>query len=102
MLAAKSSLGASPAGDARSEITSAGILQTTWLLGHEPHLARVEVPDVQALRAAGMFEVHVRRPFAEKGDEEEMVDDEADGKLGYGGGKQDSGVPRISVNLDRV
>lgn len=42
-------------------IDSAGILQITWLLGNEEHLATVQVPEVETLRAAGMFEVEMSR-----------------------------------------
>ncbi|GJE91632.1 hypothetical protein PsYK624_077820 [Phanerochaete sordida] len=40
-------------------IDSGGLLQYTWLLGNEPHLAEVEHPELENLRAAGMFDVHV-------------------------------------------
>ena len=50
----------SPQGYTAHAITaSAGVLQITWLLGREPHLAKVAFPESQALRAAGMFEVQM-------------------------------------------
>ncbi|GJE84277.1 hypothetical protein PsYK624_003530 [Phanerochaete sordida] len=39
------------------DVDSGGLLEYTWLLGYEPHLAEVESPDLRNLRAAGMFEV---------------------------------------------
>ncbi|EKM54969.1 uncharacterized protein PHACADRAFT_208510 [Phanerochaete carnosa HHB-10118-sp] len=42
---------------ARATVDSAGLLQITWLLGHEPHIAAVATPELEALRAAGMFEL---------------------------------------------
>ena len=45
----------------RTMIDSAGVLQIIWLLGREPHMAEVVHPKVQALRAAGMFDVQMAR-----------------------------------------
>ncbi|KAJ7242139.1 hypothetical protein B0H12DRAFT_1236803 [Mycena haematopus] len=47
-------------------VESAGILQITWLLGGEPHLAVVKNPELGALRAAGMFEVEMSEHGREK------------------------------------
>ncbi|KAJ3541672.1 hypothetical protein NM688_g6052 [Phlebia brevispora] len=51
-----------------------GLLPVLWLLGNEPRLAGIEEPDIDDLRAAGMYEVpgtgnlHLRRRVdAEKG-----------------------------------
>lgn len=38
---------------------SGGLLQYTWLIGNEPHLANVESPELENLRAAGMFDVQI-------------------------------------------
>lgn len=46
----------------RAVVQSAGVLQLTWLLGHEPHIATVPEPDVHALRVAGMFDVQLSAP----------------------------------------
>lgn len=43
----------------RTAVKSAGVLQLTWLLGNEPHIASVEKPELHALRAAGMFDVQL-------------------------------------------
>ncbi|GJE99694.1 hypothetical protein PsYK624_159650 [Phanerochaete sordida] len=51
------SLSRGPAID-RAGIDSAGILQITWLLGNEPHIAAVGSPRLGALRTAGMFELN--------------------------------------------
>ena len=48
-------------------VDSAGVLQITWLLGREPHLADVARPELQALRAAGMFDVQMGVRDAEYG-----------------------------------
>lgn len=45
--------------DPRVRVDSGGLLQFTWLLGHEPHLAQVDSPEVDNLRAAGMFDVQM-------------------------------------------
>lgn len=42
---------------AEGTITGSGILQSLWLFGHEPHLTGVAIPELHALREAGMFEV---------------------------------------------
>ncbi|GJE88180.1 hypothetical protein PsYK624_042630 [Phanerochaete sordida] len=57
---------------ASTTVDSAGILQITWLLGHEPHLAEVEKPELEALRAAGMFEAQMREHEREKADWEHV------------------------------
>ena len=38
-------------------LDTSGVLQVAWLLGNEPHLAKVEEPNLEALRVAGMYEV---------------------------------------------
>ncbi|GJE84278.1 hypothetical protein PsYK624_003540 [Phanerochaete sordida] len=45
--------------DSYVEIDSGGLLQYTWLLGNEPHLAQVSSPELANLRAAGMFDVNI-------------------------------------------
>ena len=47
-------------------LDSIGILQLTWLLGNEPHLANVELPDLQALRRAGMFPIQMSERVEER------------------------------------
>ncbi|GJE88181.1 hypothetical protein PsYK624_042640 [Phanerochaete sordida] len=59
---------------ASTTVDSAGILQITWLLGHEPHLAEVEKPELEALRAAGMFEAQMREHEREKADWEHVAE----------------------------
>lgn len=49
-----------------SLFNSAGILQRTWLLGHEPRLAAVKEPQVKELRSAGMFEIHMSKVAEQK------------------------------------
>ncbi|GJE84279.1 hypothetical protein PsYK624_003550 [Phanerochaete sordida] len=44
---------------AHTDVDSGGLLQYTWLLGHEPHLADVDPSELQSLRRAGMFEVNM-------------------------------------------
>lgn len=46
----------------RAVVQSAGVLQLTWLLGNEPHIAEVPEPDLHALRVAGMFDVQLSAP----------------------------------------
>ena len=41
------------------DVDSGGLLQYTWLLGSEHHLAEVQSPRLHDLRAAGMFEVQM-------------------------------------------
>lgn len=48
--------------DPRGVVDSGGLLQYTWLLGTEPHLAAVETPQLENLRAAGLFEIQVSGP----------------------------------------
>ncbi|GJE91559.1 hypothetical protein PsYK624_077090 [Phanerochaete sordida] len=43
--------------DPKIVVDSGGLLQYTWLLGNEPHLAHVDSPELDNLRAAGMFDV---------------------------------------------
>ena len=45
--------------DTHKLFDNAGILQLTWLLGNEPHLASVPRPELLALRVAGMFDIHM-------------------------------------------
>ena len=40
-----------------TDIDTSGVLQVAWLLGSEPSLAKVEQPDLEALRVAGMYDV---------------------------------------------
>lgn len=51
-------------------LDSFGLLQLTWLLGHEPsiatRIAEVEEPRTNALRAAGMFNFHASSSVFEK------------------------------------
>lgn len=42
------------------------MLELIWLLENEPHLSKVRNPEVQTLRAAGMFEVHMSERAEEK------------------------------------
>lgn len=42
-----------------ADVTTGGVLQYSWLLGNEPHLVRVDSPELHELRAAGMFEVRM-------------------------------------------
>lgn len=43
----------------RNLIQSAGVLQLTWLLGNEPHIAKVKEPELRSLRMAGMFDIQM-------------------------------------------
>lgn len=45
--------------DPKIVVDSGGLLQYTWLLGNEPHLADVVSPELDNLRAAGMFNVQM-------------------------------------------
>ena len=51
---------------AHTVLEDAGMLQLTWLLGNEHHLSKVENPDTQTLRAAGMFDVQMNERAEEK------------------------------------
>lgn len=46
-------------GRSRVAFGSTGILQLTWLLGHEPRMNIVSTPQSTALRRAGMFDVQM-------------------------------------------
>lgn len=67
-----------------------GVLQLAWLFGHEPALARVRRPDVQALRAAGMFDVLLGERAAERAGG--GAGEEAVGMLRRGSGETDKSV----------
>lgn len=74
--------------DPRAALDSAGILQATWLLGNEPHLAKVETPTLHALRVAGMFEVQSGR-------------NTTDPEKAYGtAGEEDEGVKLMAAGSD--
>lgn len=45
--------------DPKSVVDNGGLLQYTWLLGNEPHLADIASPDLDKLREAGMFDIHM-------------------------------------------
>ena len=63
-------------------VDTSGVLQVAWLFGGEPRLSKVEEPDLEVLRVAGMYridpeELRLRRAGAsktkEKGDEEQYL-----------------------------
>ena len=72
--------------DPHTDVDTTGVLQIAWLLGSEPRLARVERPELEALRIAGMYDVdpHTLRyrrmgssmseKSAEDADEEQWLD----------------------------
>ena len=61
-------------------LKSAGILQLTWLLGNDEHLAKVGRPKRQALRKAGLFDVQIS-DLAHRKASAAGVDDDEDSEL---------------------
>ena len=63
------------------DVDTSGVLQVAWLLGSEPRLAKVEQPDIDVLRVAGMYDIDpdallFRRANASKAEPKDDSSDE--------------------------
>ena len=58
-----------------NSLEDTGILQITWLLGNDSHFARIQKPETQILRRAGMFEVEMDEMVREKMVRVQSLDD---------------------------